>query len=67
VRWIDSATYSSRFPITVVIAGEIMTCTAITGTGLTQTFTVTRGLHGVAKTLPIGSAVQVWRAAAIAL
>jgi hypothetical protein len=67
VRWIDSATYSSRFPITIVIAGEVMTCTAITGTGLTQTFTVTRGLHGVAKTLPIGSAVQVWRAAAIAL
>jgi len=66
-RWIDSATYPSMFPIDIEIAGEVMRCTAITGTGLTQTFTVTRGLHGVAKTLPSGSAVQLWRPPVIAL
>lgn len=67
VRWIDSATYGSQFPIVIEIAGEPMTCTAITGTGLTQAFTVTRGLYGVAKTLPSGSAVQIFRPPAIAL
>jgi hypothetical protein len=66
-RWIDSATYASKFPITIVIAGERMTCTAITGTTATQTFTVTRGLDGVTKALPISSPVRVYRQAAIAL
>ena len=67
VRWIDSATYASKFPIVIEIAGEVMTCTSITGTGLTQTFVVTRGLHGVTKALPITSRVQIYRPAAIAL
>jgi hypothetical protein len=67
VAWIDSATYPADFPFAIVIAGEVMTCTAITGTGLTQTFTVTRALYGTAKTLPAGSVVQLYRPAAIAL
>lgn len=66
-RWVDSATYPTRFPMNIEIAGEVMTCTSITGTGLTQTFTVTRGLHGVTKPLPIASQVQIWRPAVIAL
>jgi hypothetical protein len=66
-RWIDSATYAAKFPIVIEIAGEVMTCTAITGTGLTQTFTVQRGLHGVSKPLPINSAVQIWRPPVIGL
>lgn len=66
-RWVDSATYAAKFPIVIEVAGEVMTCTSIVGTGLTQTFTVTRGLHGVTKALPIGSPVQVWRAPGIAL
>jgi hypothetical protein len=66
-RWIDSATYPSEFPIDIEVAGEAMSCTAISGTGLTQTFTVVRGTHGVARTLPSGSAVQLWRPPATAL
>lgn len=66
-RWIDSATYPTKFPIVIECAGEVMTCTAIAGTGLTQTFTVARGLHGVSKPLPINSPVQIWRPACIAL
>ena len=44
-----------------------MTCTAITGTVLTQTFTVTRALHGQAKALPSDSRVQLWRAPIVGL
>ena len=67
VRWVDSAAFASRFPMNIEIAGEVMVCTAITGTTLTQTFTVSRGLHGVAKALPISSPVQIWRPPCIAL
>lgn len=67
VRWIDSATYPSKFPILVECAGEVMSCTAITGTVLAQTMTMTRGVHGVAKTIPAGSSVDIWRAPCIAM
>lgn len=66
-RWVDSATYASDFPMVIAIEGERMTCTAITGTGLTQTFTVTRGLDGFSKALTSGSAVQIDRPGALAL
>ena len=67
VRWIDSAAYPAQFPFYAEIAGEVVNVTAITGTGLAQTMTVTRGVHGVAKTLPAGSPVQLWRAPVVAL
>jgi hypothetical protein len=67
VRWIDTAAYPTQFPIAIIIAGERMTCTDITGTSLTQTFTVTRSVNGVTKSLPAGSQVQIWRPAAVAL
>jgi hypothetical protein len=67
VRWIDSATYAAQFPILIEVAGEVMTCTAITGTGLSQTFTVTRGLHGQSKALSSDSLVQLWRAPVVGL
>lgn len=67
VRWIDSATYGSMFPISIVIGGELMTCTAITGTGLTQVMTVTRSANGVVKSHAAGTAVQIFRPAVIAL
>jgi hypothetical protein len=45
-----------------------MTVTAITGTGLTQTFTVTRGIvASVNKALPDESPVQLWKAPVIAI
>jgi hypothetical protein len=67
VRWIDSATYPTKFPFNVVSAGEVMSCTAITGTTLSQTMTLTRGIHGVTKTIPAGSDVEIWRAPVLAL
>jgi len=62
-----SAAYPAQFPFYAEIAGEVVNVTAITGTGLAQTMTVTRGVHGVAKTLPAGSPVQLWRAPVVAL
>lgn len=65
-RWIDSATYSSQFPFDILIGGERMTVTALTGTGLTQTMTVTRSVNGVVKTHVSGTAVQLFRPPVIA-
>jgi len=70
VAWIDKASFSTMFaptnPLLVEIAGEVMEVTDLVGTGLTQTFTVVRGYHGVAKALPISSTVQIWRASSTA-
>lgn len=66
-RWIDSTNFASQFPILIKVAGERMLCTAIAGTGATQTFTVTRGYDGVTKALPSGSEVQVDKPAVIPL
>lgn len=60
VRWIDSATYASQFPFDVVIGGERMTVTDCSGTGLTQTFTVTRSVNGVVKPHSTGAPVRLF-------
>ena len=65
-RWIDSATYSSQFPFSILVGGEKMTVTALTGTGLTQTMTVTRSVNGVVKSHASGTAVQLFRPPVIA-
>lgn len=67
VRWIDKITYPSMFPFDVLIGGERMTVTDLTGTGLTQTMTVTRSVNGVVKSHAIGTAVQVIRPIVVAL
>ncbi|MFE3495254.1 hypothetical protein ACFXOS_19645 [Streptomyces sp. NPDC059175] len=58
-RWIDSATYGSMFPFDVTIGGEVMRVTSCTGTGLSQTFAVTRGINGIVKAHASGTAVQL--------
>jgi hypothetical protein len=58
-RWIDSATFASSFPFSVTVGGEEMSVTACAGTGLTQTFTVTRSVNGVVKTHSAGAAVRL--------
>jgi hypothetical protein len=58
-RWIDSATYGSWFPFDVSVGGEVMRVTACTGTGLIQTFTVTRGINGISKAQTAGTAVSL--------
>ena len=60
-RWIDSATYASKFPFDIKINGERMTVTAITGTSSTgQVFTVTRGVNGLTRSHLTGSEVHIF-------
>ncbi|WP_405391052.1 hypothetical protein OG596_26285 [Streptomyces sp. NBC_01102] len=58
-RWIDSATYAAMFPFDVTVGGEVMRVTACTGTGLSQTFTVTRSINGTVKTHAAGAALSL--------
>lgn len=47
------------FPLDIVVAGERMTVTAITGAVSPQTFTVTRAVNGVVKAQAAGAAVDL--------
>lgn len=64
---------SGIFPLTIMVApvkgmiGEEMTVTAISGMGLTQTFTVTRAVNGVAVAWAAGSAVFLSQRPTLAL
>lgn len=49
------------FPMDLRIGGERVTATGITGTGLTQTVTLSaRAVNGVSRAWPDGTEVQVW-------
>lgn len=43
----------------IVIGGEVMTVTAVSGAGPTHTFTVTRSVNGIVKSHPTGTAVAL--------
>jgi hypothetical protein len=58
-RWVDSATYPSDFPMDIVIGGEVMSLTAVTGTSSPQTGTVTRSVNGVVKSHDSGELVRL--------
>ncbi len=58
-RWVDTTNYAAEFPMNVVIAGEVMTLTAITGTSSPQTPTLTRSVNGVVKTHASGELVRL--------
>lgn len=62
-------TAGGDMPISIMVAGEEMTVTAISGTtpGSAQTFTVTRSVNGVVKTHASGEIVRLKRRAALAL
>lgn len=60
-RWIDTAGFGSMFPFDVVVGGEAMRVTACTGTGLAQTFTVTRSINGIVKPHAAGARVRLAR------
>jgi hypothetical protein len=60
-RWVDSATYPDDFPFVVATGGEWMRVTACTGTTLSQTFTVVRGINGVRETHPSGQPISLAR------
>lgn len=52
-------TDSAAFPFDVMVGGERMTVTAITGASSPQTFTVTRSVNSVVKAHAAGTAVQL--------
>lgn len=66
-RWVDSATFPSAFPMPIVVGGEEMTVTAITGTSSPQAFTVTRSTNGIIKSHAAGAPVQIAQTNAIPL
>lgn len=49
------------FPLDIIVGGEVMTVTAISGTANPQTFTVTRSVNGVVKTHDTGSTVELYQ------
>lgn len=65
--WVDSATYPAEFPFDVLIGGERMRVTSCTGTALSQTFAVQRGLNGIVRNHDSGEAVQLADPAIVAL
>lgn len=58
-RWIDSGTYPTHFPFDIRIGAEAMRVTSITGTALSQTAAVTRGINGVITAHPSGASVSL--------
>ena len=57
---------ASDFPFDIVIEGEQITVTNITGASSPQTFTVTRSVNGVVKTHAVGVAVSLYEPMALA-
>lgn len=55
-RWTTTA---GSWPFNVMIGGELMTVTAVSGTTASQTLTVTRSVNGVVKSHAIGATVQL--------
>ncbi|MET9953502.1 hypothetical protein ABZ135_18395 [Streptomyces sp. NPDC006339] len=66
-RWIDSAAFASSFPFNVLVGGEEVTVTAITGTTNTQTATVIRSVNGVVKGHAQGAMVSLAQPVPLAL
>lgn len=68
VVWVDKITFPADFNFDIEAGtGERMTVTDIVGTSSPQTFTVTRSVNGIAKTLPVGTTIKLWRPTALAL
>jgi hypothetical protein len=61
-------TNPANFPFDIRIGGEKATVTGISGTGATQTFTLSaRGVNGVQRSWPVDTEVQVWNLAYVGL
>lgn len=55
--WTTSA---GSFPFDIFVSGERITVTNITGSSSPQTFTVTRSVNGIVKSLPAGAPVRLY-------
>jgi hypothetical protein len=62
--WTTSA---ADWPFDIRISGEQITVTAVSGSSSPQTLTVTRGVNGVTKPLPIGADVRLNQPMTLAL
>lgn len=60
-------TTAGDFPFDIMVGGEQITVTNITGSSSPQTFTVTRSINGVVKAHSSGEAVNVYDYAIVAL
>jgi hypothetical protein len=65
--WITTATNPGDFPFDVLVGGERMTVTTITGAASPQTFTVTRSVNGVVKTQTSTTDVRLFQPTIVAL
>lgn len=65
-EWITTASHPTEFPFDLEAGGEVVTVTAITGTG-TQVATVTRAVNGVSKPHAAGTPVSLAHPAVAAL
>jgi hypothetical protein len=54
-------------PFDVIMSGERITVTAISGSSSPQTFTITRAVNGVSKAHTAGESVSLFYPATIAL
>ncbi|MEU3945467.1 hypothetical protein [Streptomyces sp. NPDC029526] len=57
--WVASSTYPADFPFDVLVGGEVMTVTAVTGGTSPQSFTVQRSVNGVVKAHSAGADVRL--------
>ena len=60
-------TNTADLPLTIVVGGEEMTVTAVSGTASPQTFTVVRSANGIAKNHAAGATVRLATPAIVAL
>ncbi|MFI2437398.1 hypothetical protein [Streptomyces sp. NPDC018693] len=60
-RWADTATYPGHFPFDILVGGERMTVTDISGTTSPQTFTVTRSVNGAVLAHSAGDEVTLFQ------
>ena len=67
VVWADTVSDAAEFPFDIMVEGERMTVTAISGTTSPQTFTVTRAVNGVSRPHSAAAEVHVYYANYFAL
>lgn len=60
-------TVAGDFPFDILVGGEQMTVTNITGSSSPQTFTVTRSVNGITKAHSSGDAVSIYQPTIVAL
>jgi hypothetical protein len=65
--WVTTASNPGEFPFDVLVGGERMTVTAISGGSSPQTFTVTRSVNGVVKAQTSGTVVRLFQPTVVAL